>query len=105
MGDIEHVPIIIVGGGPAGYTAAIYAARAALQPVCIEGYLSGGQIVRSGEVHNFPGYPDGIAGSDLAERMRQQAVGCGARVVTDDVASVDLSAAPFTVETLERTYR
>ena len=104
MGEIETVRIVIVGGGPAGYTAAIYAARGGLQPICIEGYASGGQIMRSGEVHNFPGYPGGIPGSDLADRMREQAIEFGARIVTDEVASVDLAGSPFTVTTSDRTY-
>jgi thioredoxin reductase (NADPH) len=104
MGEIETVRIVIVGGGPAGYTAAIYAARGGLEPICIEGYASGGQIVRSGEVHNFPGYPGGIPGSDLADRMREQAIEFGARIVTDEVAAVDLGGTPFTVTTSDRTY-
>jgi thioredoxin-disulfide reductase len=104
MSDPRSARIVIIGGGPAGYTAAIYAARSALRPVCIEGYDSGGQIVRSGEVHNFPGYPDGIAGSDLADRMRGQAVGFGAEIVTSEVDFVDLAASPFTVVTAEQTY-
>jgi thioredoxin reductase (NADPH) len=96
--------IMIIGGGPAGYTAAIYAARGGLAPVCIEGYASGGQISRSGEVHNFPGYPGGISGSDLTDRMREQAIAFGATMVTDEVESVDLSASPFPVVTMEQTY-
>src|SRR5256886_11392286 len=104
MADTEAARVLIIGGGPAGYTAAIYAARAGLSPVCVEGYASGGQIVRSGEVHNFPGYPGGIAGADLAERMRGQAIAFGAKMVTDEVVSVQLTASPFTVTTLESAY-
>jgi thioredoxin reductase (NADPH) len=92
-----HTRIVIVGGGPAGYTAAIYAARASLSPVCVEGYASGGQIIRSGRVDNFPGYPAGITGAELGERMRDQAVVFGARLVTAEVQSVDLSNRPFAV--------
>ena len=99
----EHARVAIVGGGPAGYTAAIYAARAGLAPVCVEGYASGGQIIRSGRVDNFPSYPEGINGADLGERMRQQAVAFGARLVTAEVQSVDLSRRPFTVVTDDRT--
>jgi len=83
--DTERAKIVIIGGGPAGYT-------------------SGGQIVRSGEVYNFPGYPEGISGSDLADRMREQAIKFGANVVTDEVDSVQLSGSPFTVVTMEKTY-
>jgi thioredoxin reductase (NADPH) len=99
MSQVEAVPIVIVGGGPAGYTAAIYAARAGLTPVCIEGYSSGGQIVRSYEIHNFPGHPDGIAGSELADRIRDQAERSGARMVASQVESVDLSGPPFVITT------
>ena len=99
MTNTEHVDLAIVGGGPAGYTAAIYAARAGLRPVCVEGYASGGQIIRSSEIHNFPGYPDGIAGSELADRMRDQAIASGARLVTTDVTTVDLGRSPFEIVT------
>jgi thioredoxin-disulfide reductase len=105
VSDSEDAQIVIIGGGPAGYTAAIYAARAALNPVCIEGYASGGQIIRSEEVHNFPGYPGGITGTELADRMREQAVSFGAVIRTDEVASADLSGSPFEVVTSERVYR
>jgi thioredoxin reductase (NADPH) len=105
MTAYEEVELIIVGGGPAGYTAAIYAARAGLRPVCVEGYASGGQIIRSGEIHNFPGYPDGISGSELADRMREQAIASGARLVGSDVTTVDLSGAPFEVATPETRFR
>jgi thioredoxin reductase (NADPH) len=93
------VSTLIIGGGPAGYTAAIYAARAGLNPVCVEGYGSGGQIIRSGQVHNFPGHPDGIAGEELADRIRSQAIAAGARIVTSLVDSVTQKAPPFLVET------
>jgi thioredoxin reductase (NADPH) len=97
MNDFEIVPMVIIGGGPAGYTSAVYAARAQLEPVCLEGYNSGGQIVRSGEIHNFPGHPDGIPGDELADRIRNQAVRFGARMVTADVQSVDFSGSRFVV--------
>jgi thioredoxin reductase (NADPH) len=72
--------------------------------VCIEGYASGGQITRSGKIDNFPSYPDGISGMDLADRMRAQAVAFGARIITDEVTSVDLSGSPFTVNTADKTF-
>jgi thioredoxin reductase (NADPH) len=96
--------VVIVGGGPAGYTAAIYAARAGLAPVCIEGYSAGGQIIRSPRIDNFPGYPDGVTGSELADRMRAQAEAFGARIVLADVESVDLDGPPFAATTAERRY-
>jgi thioredoxin reductase (NADPH) len=99
MTGTESVSTLIIGGGPAGYTAAIYAARAGLEPVCVEGYNSGGQVIRSGLVHNFPGHPDGIPGEDLADRIRSQAIAAGARIVTSLVDSIDHSAAPFLVTT------
>jgi thioredoxin reductase (NADPH) len=101
---VEVVPLVIIGGGPAGYTSAIYAARAGLGPVCLEGYASGGQITRSGEIHNFPGYPDGIVGAELADRMRAQAARFGARFVTAQVVNVELAERPFTVDTDQGSY-
>jgi thioredoxin reductase (NADPH) len=100
----EHVPLVIIGGGPAGYTSAIYAARAGLRPVCVEGYASGGQITRSSEIHNFPGYPDGIVGAELADRMRAQAARFGARLVTAQAVNVELAERPFTVDTDQGRY-
>src|SRR2546430_1254556 len=104
MADTEAARVLIIGGGPAGYTAAIYAARAGLAPVCVEGYSSGGQIIRSPRIDNFPGYPQGVSGNELAERMREQAVAFGARVVMADVESVDLDGPPFSVNTAEERY-
>jgi thioredoxin reductase (NADPH) len=96
--------VAIIGGGPAGYTAAIYAARGALAPICLEGYDYGGQISRSGDVFNFPGFPGGVPGSDLTAKMREQAIGFGAEIVTTDVDFVDLSGSPFTIVTSGCTY-
>jgi thioredoxin reductase (NADPH) len=96
----EHVALLIVGGGPAGYTAALYAARSGLKPICLEGFDSGGQLSRSYLVENFPGVPDGTSGADLANRIREQAAGFGAQVLMDDVETVDLSQRPFAVRTV-----
>jgi thioredoxin reductase (NADPH) len=104
MSEIQSARVIIIGGGPAGYTAALYNARARLEPICFEGYASGGQIARSARVENFPGHAGGISGAELSDLIRQQALEFGATVVTDDVESVDLSAAPFQVKTADREY-
>jgi thioredoxin reductase (NADPH) len=101
MPSAEHARLMIIGGGPAGYTAAIYGARAGLAPVCIEGYGSGGQIIRSSQVDNFPGFPGGVSGVDLTNRMREQAESFGTRFVLNDVVSVDFGVRPFQLSTDE----
>ena len=86
--------LIIIGGGPAGYTAALYAARANLQPLVIEGFDWGGQLMITSDVENYPGYPDGILGPEMMQDFRRQAERFGAEFVTDDVTRVDFSRAP-----------
>ena len=103
--EADHVyDLIIVGGGPAGLTAAIYAGRAALDAVLLTGALPGGQVANTDLVENFPGFPEGIAGADLAMRMQQQAQRFVSKYVNDFVAEVDFSASPFAVRTHSETY-
>ena len=92
MSEDQIHDVIIVGSGPAGYTAAIYAARANLNPVVFEGaFESGGALMNTTEVENFPGFPEGIQGPDLMDGMRKQAERFGAKLITDDVTAVDLT--------------
>jgi thioredoxin reductase (NADPH) len=95
--DIEHVKCLIIGSGPAGYTAAIYASRADLKPVLYTGMLAGGQLTQTTEVENYPGYPDGIMGPEMMENFRQQAERLGADIRFGYVSSVDFSSLPHKV--------
>jgi thioredoxin reductase (NADPH) len=89
--------VIIIGGGPAGYTAALYTARANLRPLVIEGFNWGGQLMITSDVENYPGYPDGVMGPTMMQDFRRQAERFGAEFVTDDVTRVDFSERPFAV--------
>jgi thioredoxin reductase (NADPH) len=97
--------LIIIGSGPAGYTAAVYAARANLQPLVIEGAASGGALMTTTDVENFPGFPDGVLGPELMDSMRKQAERFGAEFLTDDASSVDLSGDVKVVRVGETEYR
>ena len=93
--------LVIIGSGPAGYCSAIYAARANLQPLMFEGFMSGpvgGQLMTTTDVENYPGFPQGISGPELMTLFRDQAIRFGTRVLTEDVVSVDLSKRPFLVK-------
>ena len=97
--------LIIIGGGPAGLTAAIYAGRAAITPLVLAGAAPGGQIVTTNLVENYPGFPEGINGFDLAFAFQQQAQRFGAEMVQEAVSRVDFSVPPFVVETHEQAYQ
>jgi len=102
-GDVREV--IIIGGGPAGYTAALYAARANLRPLVIEGFNWGGQLMITSDVENYPGYPDGILGPEMMAEFRRQAERFGTDFVTDDVTRVDFTERPFRVWVEDEQYR
>ena len=95
MSDVRD--LIIIGGGPAGYTAALYAARADLEPLVIEGFQWGGQLMITSDVENYPGYPGGVMGPEMMAEFRRQAERFGAEFVTDDVTRVDFSEQPLRI--------
>ncbi|TYK50642.1 thioredoxin-disulfide reductase [Actinomadura decatromicini] len=104
MSDVRNV--IIIGSGPAGYTAAVYAARGDLRPLVFEGSVTaGGALMNTTDVENFPGFPDGIMGPDLMDNLRKQAERFGAELITDDVTEVDLTADPKVVKVGDDVYR
>jgi thioredoxin reductase (NADPH) len=96
--------LIIIGGGPAGYTAALYAARANLNPLVIEGMTWGGQLMITSDVENYPGYVEGVLGPEMMRDFRSQAERFGAEFLTEDVTAVDFSERPFRVEVDDETY-
>lgn len=95
---MEHLKTLILGSGPAGYTAAIYAGRAGFSPVIYEGLQPGGQLTQTTEIENFPGYPEGVEGNQLMEDLRKQAERFGAEVRNKVCVSADLSKRPFTLK-------
>ncbi len=105
MTDIDVREVIIIGGGPAGYTAALYAARGNLKPLVIEGFNWGGQLMITSDVENYPGYPEGVLGPEMMQDFRRQAERFGAEFVTDDVTRVDFSGRPHRVWVGDDEYR
>jgi thioredoxin reductase (NADPH) len=102
MSDVHE--LIVIGGGPAGYTAALYAARANLRPLVIEGFNWGGQLMITSDVENYPGYPDGVLGPEMMAEFRRQAERFGTEFVTDDVTKVDFSRRPYRVWVEDEEY-
>ncbi len=104
MGSQMHEKVIIIGSGPAGYTAAIYNARANLNPLVLGGTQSGGQLMVTSDVENYPGFPEGVQGPELMERFRKQAEKFGARVLDIDVTAVDFTVRPIVVRAGEQMF-
>jgi len=98
MGKIKRAKLLIIGSGAAGYTAAIYAARAMLEPILIQGIQPGGQLTITTDVENYPGFADVIQGPWLMEQMQKQAEHVGTKLISDHVSKVDLAHRPFQLE-------
>jgi thioredoxin reductase (NADPH) len=105
MTDKDVREVIIIGGGPAGYTAALYAARGNLKPLVIEGFNWGGQLMITSDVENYPGYSEGVLGPEMMQDFRRQAERFGAEFITDDVTKVDFSERPHRVWVGDEEYR
>lgn len=101
---MEPCNVIIIGSGPAGWTAAIYAARADLKPILFEGPQPGGQLTTTTEVENFPGFPQGILGPELMAKMREQAARFGTEIISETVTAVDFSSRPFKITAGDKMY-
>ena len=101
---MEHRRLIIVGSGPAGYTAALYAARAELEPLVVAGLQSGGQLMLTTDVENYPGFPDGVTGPEMMELFQKQAERFGTTVLLEDATEIDASKRPFRVATASREF-
>jgi thioredoxin reductase (NADPH) len=104
MSNTEHRKVVIVGSGPAGYTAAIYAARAELEPLVVAGLQFGGQLMLTTDVENYPGFPEGISGPEMMELFRKQAERFGTKVLLEDATAVELREPPFRIATAERAF-
>ncbi len=104
MSENKHCKVLIVGSGPAGYSAAVYAARANLNPVIVSGLEQGGQLMTTTEVDNWPGDSEGVQGPDLMERMRKHAERFNTEIINDYISSVDFSKRPFTLNGGDTTY-
>ncbi len=100
----EHTKVLIIGSGPAGYTAAIYSARAQLEPLMLGGTAFGGQLMLTTDVENYPGFPDGVTGPEMMELFRKQAERFGTKLLFEDATEVDFSERPFRVSTADRNF-
>ncbi len=100
----EHTKVLIIGSGPAGYTAAIYSSRARLEPVMLGGMAFGGQLMLTTDVENYPGFPDGVTGPEMMELFRKQAERFGTKILFEDATEVDFSTRPFKVSTADRLF-
>jgi len=99
---VEHSKIVIVGSGPAGYTAAVYSARAELEPIVVAGLEAGGQLMLTTEVENYPGFPEGVTGPDMMDLFEAQAARFGTKIYKENATRIDLSKRPFRIDTTER---